>query len=202
MNLTYPEERFQAHIQEIIDEVLGVEKIRLRIENFSLHEKNGISPSVVEGDLVSSYGTVRLHSSGSGIMDALFNALVATYQKEYYCFENVEFEDFSVKVRFKEGKKRSKIDAPVEITLILQTAKKTRLYFRSSSPSLTSAAIDAVLKSIEFLVNCERAVIALCLDISTLRKAKKQYLIDPYVIKLAELVKAANFEKTVGAIQC
>lgn len=202
MDLTYPEECYRTHIETIIDDILGPDKLTFRIENFVLYEKSPDYCARAECDLITSYGALKLRGSGSGIMEALFNAFIAAYRKEYYCLETVEFEDFSARVKFSDGQKRSKIDAPVEITVAIKTHHKTRLYFRAQSSSLTGAAIDVVSAAIEFLINCERAVTALCLDIHTLREAKKGYLIDSYVFKLTELVSAANFEKTVSKVEC
>ena len=76
-----------------------------------------------------------------------------------------------------------------------------RLYFRATSRSLVSAVIEAVRKSIQFLINCEKTVTELYLHIEELREKGRYHAEEIRVLKLADVVRVANFEETIKRVK-
>ena len=169
MDFSLPEEHFQHQIQLIIEEVLNDNQTALVIQDFSMKEGEGTLSTVYCTLLVDGHST-PVAAEGKGIVDALFTALAHYFHHTYLCLNTVTFEDFGLKAHFKDSYTSYRADAPVEITLALRTAINTRLYFRATSRSLVAAVIEAVRKSIEFLINCEKAVTELYLHIEELRQ--------------------------------
>jgi hypothetical protein len=200
MDYSLPEEHFQQKIETIIEEVLQEKRAELAIRDFSMRE--GAGPlSVVECVLLADSRPTFVSARGEGIVDALFAALAHHFHDTYHCLETVAFDDFTLKAHFKDSSTTRRTDAPVEITLVLKTDLDTRLYFRATSKSLVSAAIEAVRKSIEFLINCEKTVTELYLHIEDLRHKGRHAAEEMRVLKLAEVVRVANFEETIKKIK-
>ena len=200
MDFSLPEEHFQQKIKLIVAEVLQQRRTKLVIKDFSMQEDECALSNVtclLDGDGPS----IRLTGQGNGMVDALFTALAYHFQDTCLCLNTVEFEDFSIRAHFKDTHRSYRSDAPVELTLALKTDLQTRLYFRATSRSLVSAVIEAVRKSIEFLINCEKTVIELYLHIEDLRRAARDLEAEDRVIKLGEVVRVANFEETIKRIK-
>lgn len=200
MDYSLPEEHFQQKIEMIIEETLNEKRTALSIRDFKMEEE-GENLSHVKCILVTDGKATSLHGAGEGIVDALFTALVGHFCHTCLCLNTIEFEDFSLKVHLEEGQKSYRSNAPVNITLVLKTDLNTRLYFRATSRSMVSAAIEAVRKSIEFLINCEKGVTELYLHIEDLRHAGRNLAAEDRVIKLGEVVRVANFEETIKRIK-
>ena len=196
MDLIFPEEPFQEKIIKLYTEVLGQEQLGVSIEKFTLKEGAGGNNSNVSGELCVGADKMQFNATGSGPVDALFGVLAQNLGDTYLCLKDVRFEDFSMKVHFKERKHGRCTSAPVEITLVLIAGAKKRLYFRAQSTSLMKAVIDATCQAAAFLINCELAVISLHGQIGYVEK-NKRYMLDSYVFQLAELIKVMSFEKTI-----
>ena len=200
MDFSLPEEHFQQKIELIIGEALQQHRTKLVIKDFSMKEGD-CALSSVACLLETGAVATRLTGQGSGMVDALFTALAYHFQDTCLCLNTVEFEDFSVRAQFKDTHSSYRSDAPVQLTLALKTDLQTRLYFRATSRSLVSAVIEAVRKSIEFLINCEKTVIELYLHIEDLRRSGRHGEAEGRVIKLGEMVRVANFEETIKRIK-
>tara|TARA_R110000824_G_scaffold8737_5_gene39716 strand:- start:20049 stop:20657 length:609 start_codon:yes stop_codon:yes gene_type:complete len=196
MDLIFPEEPYQKKTILLYTEILGKEKISVKIKNFILKENTEENNSNVSGELYVGLEKIKFDATGRGPVDALYGVLVQNLGDIYLCFKDVRFEDFSMKVHFKERKYGRCASAPVEITLVLVASRKKRLYFRAKSTSLMKAIINATCQAAEFLINCELAVVLLHGQINYVKK-HKSYMLDDYVFQLAEIVKIMSFEKTI-----
>ena len=199
MDYSLPEEHFQQQIETIINEVLGERKIVLLVRDVSVQE--GPAESAVQAILCRDNTCEPLSASGEGVADALFTALCNHFAEEFLCLEKIAFEDFNLKAHFKDAVKRQRSDAPVEITLVLKSTTGRRLYFRAQSKSLITAVIEVVQKSVQFLINCEKAVCELYLHIEDLAGHSRYHLVQSLTLQLAELVKVGDFEETIKRVK-
>ena len=199
MDYSLPEEHFQQNIEIIINDVLKEEAIALFITDVIVKEEQELS--LIECMLCRDGECAPLSANGSGIADALFTALVRHCSAEFLCLRKVAFEDFNLKANFKDSVKVHRSDATVEVTLVLKSSNARRLYFRASSRSLISAVIESVRKSIQFLINCEKTVTELYLHIEELRENGRRQAEEVRVLKLADVVRVADFEETIKRVK-
>ena len=202
MDFSFPEEYKQAHVKSITDDVLGKDKMTLKIDNLSFKELSPDGTSMVDFRAIMPTEKIQLSAQGDGIVDALCNSFIQHFKQYFFCLETIQFADFALKVRFKESQNPLKADAAAEIMLVLKTDKNKRLYFRFKSKSLVRGAAEVVREAMEFLINCELAVIVLYQIIENLEKEKKRHMADQYVFKMAEIIQITDFEKTINEIKC
>jgi len=195
MDTLFPEEARQNDLMKIIEEVLGAAKVSVFIGDFILKEDDAAKSSHISCKLHLRNRILNIKGRGDGPVDALFTAVVEALTPTYISLEGVQFDDFSLKVKFKEGPTTRKAAAPVEIKLVLKNERNKRMYFHSQSRSLMAAAVAAIRRAFEFLINAEKAVLQLR---DAHRNAADRYrrdLTEKYALQLAELVQVANYEK-------
>jgi hypothetical protein len=195
MDILFPEEARQNDLMGIIDSVLGKEKINVFISDFILKEDDEKKRSYISCNLKLKNKKTAIKGEGDGPVDALFNGLMEKLNKKYISLSHVKFDDFSMKVKFKESSQWNKTDAPVEIKLVLKNEKDRRMYFHAQSRSLIVSAIAAIRKALEFLINAELAVIQLRLDYDDAFRRNRTDLTSTYALQLGELVQINNYEK-------
>jgi len=197
VDLVFPEEVWQNTRKDIIQEVLAGKEIIIFVSDFILKEDDKKENTFISCVLNLKNENIFIEGKGQGILDALFNSILKEVNKSFYSLGNVELEDFSVRVKFKESFRWSKMDAPVEITLVLKNSSHAKMYFRAQSRSLVRAIITVTCSSLEYLVNAELAVIQLMKDIRLAEKRNRHDLIGKYTAQMAKLVEIANYENTL-----
>jgi hypothetical protein len=202
MSFSFPEEIFQAQIEKVLTDILKKRKIEVIIDNIIVWESINSKYSKIECDFKLEGEGTKLVGKGVGPVDALFNVIVTLLKKRYLCLKWVEFEEFRLTAKLSKGRRYSRSDTPVDMLLIIKTNKNRNLYFRTSSTSLLKAAILAVKQAIDFLINCEKAVEFLFIDIECAKQQKRNDLINFYTSQLAELVNVAQFEETITKLKC
>ena len=195
MDHIFPEETKQEKINKIIESVLGERKVTVFIGNFVLREKDREKQSHVTCNLVLEDKTIKIKGSGYGAIDALYNSIVEKLEKEYCSLRSVKFEDFSMRVKLKHGRRWNRSDAPVEIKLVLRSKAKNNLYFSAESSSLMVAAVAVIRKAIVFLINSELAVKQLQKDIRSASERNRPDLVSKYTLQLSDMVHVANYEE-------
>ncbi|MAH44916.1 hypothetical protein CMI37_03755 [Candidatus Pacearchaeota archaeon] len=202
MDLDFPEEATIQKNNKIIDEVLK-KRVQIVITQFTLKEdfKNDCSIVTCSYKLKPSRRKAKkITGTGSGVIDALFNAAMAELTKNFHSLKEIELYDFLVKVKFQESIQQRRTDAPVEIKIALVSSNKRRMYFKSTSNSLAKAGIKSVCKAIEYLMNAELAAIQLCKDIENANKRNRVDLTSRYTFQLAELVKCVSYAEAIKNI--
>jgi len=195
MDLVFPEETRQQEFDKIIDEVLGKNKVNVFIGKFVLREKDKKKKSQVTCDLIIDTKVIKINGTGNGAVDALYNSIIHKLHKQYQSLSGVKFEDFSLRVKFKQSHSWNQTDAPVEIKLALRSdANKSDLYFSAESRSLMVAAISVIRKAIKFLINSELSVIQLRKDIQSAKERNRSDLVSAYTLQLSEILHVANYE--------
>jgi len=195
MDILFPEEARQNDLMKIITDVLGEAKVVVFISNFILKEDDATKCSNISCKLHLQKEMIAIVGKGNGPVDALFSALIKKLNKRYFSLEGIKFEDFSLKVKFKESRRWKKTDAPVEIKLVLKNSRDKRLYFHAQSRSLVVAAIAVIRKALEYLINAERAIIQLRLDYADAMSRNRMDLTYKYAFQLGELIQISNYEK-------
>jgi len=201
---TFPEEVIQAKCKKIIDEVLRTSQLKLFISNFVLEENYKDKKSYISCHLAVPNNkslSTKIKGDGNGFVDALFNAVIDELSNNFCSLKQFKLDDFSMKVNFKESRRWNKTDAPVEIKLAIENLNKNLLYFTATARSLVVAAISAIRKAIEYLINVELAVIQLYKGIQDATARDRTDLIQKYTLQLAELVRIVSYEETIAKLK-
>jgi len=197
MDMSFPEEERQKNIYKLIDMVLGEDKATIFIGDFILKEDDKKKCSIISCNLTINKKIIPIQGTGIGAIDALYSGIHEKLNNEFSSLNSIKFDDFSMRVKFKESRKWNNVDAPVEMKLVLKNNIGDRIYFHAESRSLVVSAIAAIRKAIEFLINSELAVVQLKKDIHSARKRSRQDLVRQYTLMLSELVFVADYEETI-----
>jgi len=202
-NLT-PSETKQARYEKIAREILGDGYLSFEIkDSFVIKEDFTRHQTRVECVVVASGARhnqeKKISGSGSGPVDAFFSALITDLSEEYCSLDTFEFSQFATRANLKKPHfKNSGSNAEVEALVVVRNGFDNEMIFRDKSQSLSRASAMAVLKSVEFFVNIERAVKILKKSIDSAKKRNRGDILNSCVLKLSELVNATSYEKIMG----
>ena len=198
MHNSFPEEVLQSECLKIVHEILGSEYVRIFIKSFRLVENDETKTSHVKCTISFSHNweEVQIAGMGYGMVDALFTSMMKKFTKDFSSLSQIEFDDFAMRVKFKNLLAR-KTDAPVEIKIALKNTQDQRIYFSSEARSMVVAAISAIRKAFEYLINAERAFLHLQKDVQDARERNRGDLLKTYTNQMATLVRILSYEEVV-----
>ena len=197
MAVLYPEEIKQQEILQIIKEVLGQKYFKIDVTEFILRESADSTITCTFSSSDTDKNPLQIEGKGVGMVDALYNGIMDEMSKKHESLSGLEFEDFSVKVKFQGNKNTRLLHSPVEICLVVAGSKQKRFYFRAQSRSIAMAAVKVVSIAVEYLVNAELAVIELHRSILDADNRSREDLKKWYTAQLSEVVRVASYEKVI-----
>jgi len=201
LGYTTPDEIFQKGINDLIHDILGDSFVKVLIDEVLIKENIVANNSEIKCNIhlmtKNEVKTLQIENIATGIVDALFCEIVTQLSKNFYSLKNIEFVDFSIAVHFKEKIKKSGVDAPAKVSLIIKNSEQSRLYFDACSRSMNAGAIEVVRKAIEFLINAELAAIDLYDRITDAKERRRNDLVDQYTFNLIEIVKVTSYSTSI-----
>jgi hypothetical protein len=199
VDLETPEEGHQAYCEIVARKAQCGNWTKLLIPTFRLDEnlQNNIS-TVYYSALLEGESPLSIVGSGQGVVDALFGSLVESLSPRFLSLNQLEFEDFALRVSFAEARHRARTDAPVEVCLTISSSPFYKTFFRHESVSLVSASIEVVRKSVEYFINLEKAFFLLRGDIVSATERDRQDLIIEASSNIVEIVKIISFEELLA----
>ena len=198
MHNSFPEEAPHSKCLKIVHDVLGSGYVSIFIKDFSLIENDETKTSHVKCTISFSnkWKNVVIKGAGYGMVDALFNSMMKRFTKDFSSLSQLEFDDFAMHVKFK-NLLATKTDAPVEIKIALKNKQDQRIYFSSEARSMVVAAISAIRKAFEYLINAERAFLHLQKDIENAAERNRVDLASAYTNQMTTLVRILSYEEVV-----
>ena len=198
MNNSFPEEELQKKCASIVREVLDKKYINLFIGNFILKEEDEEKISNISCVISFSneWEDVIIEGKGRGVVDALIGAIIAQFGGVFFSLQQLEFDDFAMRVKFKNSFTR-RTDAPVEIKLALKNKRGQRIYFFAESRSMVVSAISVIRRAFEYLINAERAILQLRESIFEATERNRRDLVTTYTDQMARLVKILSYEEVI-----
>ena len=130
---------------------------------------------------------------GRGLIDALFNALIEHYSKDYESLKSITFVGFAANPDFKTSK-NSGSDASIDVSLEFLNSSKKTMTFRSQNRSVASASVRAIFSAIEFYINSENAFKRLKFLISDADDRRRGDLLSLYRYQIAAIVSVTSYE--------
>ena len=199
-----PLEARQVRYEEIAREVLADSYLYFQIrDEFFIKEDFNSDKTKVECVVTTTNASQsqekNISGTGTGPVDAFFNALMDELSGEYTSLDTFEFAQFATKANLKKSHfKNSGSSAEVEALVVVRNGFDNELIFRDKSQSLSRASARVVLKSVEFFVNIERAVRILKKSIDGAKKRNRGDILNSCILQLSELVNATSYEKMIG----
>jgi len=195
-----PDDIRKMSIGESVKCVLGTEYTYFSVDKI-LHEEDLIKEtSEIEFSLKISGSTdvgKDVIGAGVGLVDAFFNSLLTELTKEYCSLQTISLEDFSVSMSPNSSAKHSCTDATAVVDLIVKNSTSSVVHFHSESRSITAACIDVSLQTVEYYVNCEKAVLKLSKLIDDALKRQRMDLHESYVHKLSDIVNSNSYVEAI-----
>jgi len=203
-----PEDVRREINKEIVQKVLTEKRLqfsidRLVVEELMIEKKTGVECKLSVKNLEGKSIAYDIKGVGRGLLDALFNALVAKLVDDCHSLSNLRLEEFQIfvdendlKELRRQGKGRG-TDAHVEVALTINNGCGKLIPFRSRSRSMIAASVDVVSKTIEFFVNSERAVLRLKWLIEDSCSRNRGDLTEQYTHMLSSLVYNTSYEKSL-----
>ena len=197
MYKTYQDEVVEESIK-IIKEVLLGEYVTLSVGSLSLNEN--VEQERSEVSCVVSLGgapDVEVNGAGFGLVDALYSALVNKLSGEYLSLKDVRFVDFTVNINPRSVIKKPGTDAKVFVDIMVENSSRDYYHFSHSARSMNTAAVLAVLKTVEYFLNCEKAILKLSICIKDAEARGRIDMKDKYVNQMCTLVKNNSYVESL-----
>ena len=195
-----PDDVAMQRIRDLTKKVLGVEYVRLAVEELTLQENVKENKSVVSCELCLSNGInerLQIDGTGQGLVDALFNGMLKELSVNYCSLQSINFEDFTVNMTPYSQIGRTGADSKVHVALAVNNSSNSTVHFSHESRSMNSAAISAVVNVMEYYVNCELAVLMLTNCIEDAKKRNRHDLLDKYTYELTEVVRSTSYVDSI-----
>jgi hypothetical protein len=122
--------------EALIRKVLGANFLQLELVKLTMDEDPGASATVnckiKEGD-----STVDVEGKGVGVVDALYNALLDRYGREYQSLKSIQIVGFHLTADMNSKKAQAGVDAVGKVTLDVINSEHKHFSFTDSSRSNT-----------------------------------------------------------------
>jgi hypothetical protein len=139
--------------------VLGGNVFELKLHRLGVEDLDG--GSVVKLEVLEGDQQVEVEGRGVGVVEALYNALLARYAREYQSLNTIQLTNFQVNTDIGTKTGQAGVDAVAQVTLDVSNSEGRQFSFHDSSRSVTASTARAVLAMVQFFVNAERAFITL-----------------------------------------
>ncbi|MBL4818446.1 MAG: hypothetical protein JKY15_04330 [Deltaproteobacteria bacterium] len=187
-----------AEVNRVSLEVLGEDFINLHADSLELKEDFLNSQASVKarltqtkGDEKSSYEVI---GSGVGLVDAYFEALLASFSKEYVSLNTISIVDFNIHIKM-TGSAGRHTDAIAIAALRIKNSDRHEYVFEHKSVSVSQSSVGAAQDAIQFFIDAERAYTKLHFALEDAKERTRSDLVQKYQIQMGTLVKATSYKE-------
>ncbi len=190
-------------ITELIAEVLDGTELRLRVDSYRLDENLKSGSVAVRCELHDERTGQRdvIEGQGVGLIDAVFQGLIALYSEKYPSLRSIRFSDFSMKAEVATAHIAARSDMAAVVTLRVANSEDREYVFTHSSPSITRSSLAVVCQAVEFFINSERAFIAVYRALRHARSQNRDDSVTRYTTQLTTLVEATSYSEVIAQIR-
>ena len=194
-----PEELQREEIEERIRGVLGDEYDTFSLQNLLIDEMVGEEKTKIECTITTAHRDIIFEAVGDGMVDALYKGFIGELSGSYKCLSDILVEDFAITADTSRRKKPSGSDSVAVASLSVNNSQARTVRFSAESRSMIHASANVVLSTVEYYVNCEKAVRKVYKILEELRKNEpmRTDLIDKYILIMSDLVRSTSYEKTI-----
>jgi hypothetical protein len=189
------DEEKRKEIFSLIEGYLKEDLVLLEPLQFKLTESLATESCKVTIQLMDGEIKKTLTSSGSGIVEGIFNALKKHYSKTYKSLETVRFTDFGVKTKLKTSSLLgTNADAKCVVRLSLINGTENSTIFVGRSRSLSGASVKAVVDAYQYYINAEKCFFRLKELIGDARNRNRGDLLSTLVYDISRIVSVTKYD--------
>ena len=186
--------------EALIRRVLGANFLQLELAKLAMDEDPGATATVTckikEGD-----ATVDVEGKGVGVVDALYNALLDRYGREYQSLKSIQIVGFHLTADMNSKKVAAGVDAVGTVTLDVINSEHKHFSFTDSSRSVTTSSARAVIQCVQYFLNAERAFLTLYNARRDALARGREDLVARYTAELAEVVESTSYAEVIANIR-
>ena len=186
--------------EPLIRRVLGANHLSLSLAKLTIDEDPGSSATV---KVIVSEGSepVEVEGRGVGVVDALWNGLLARYAREYQSLKTIQLVSFKVAADIETKKASAGVDAVGNVTLDVTNSEGRHFSFTDASRSVTTSTARAVLACVQYFVNAERAFLTLHNARRDAIARGREDLVARYTAEMAEVVESTSYAEVIASIR-
>lgn len=186
--------------EPLIRRVLGTNYLQLAINKLVV-EEDPTDGSKVKALITEGAETVEVEGKGVGVVDALYNALLSRYAREYGSLKTIQLVGFQVAGDMQSKKVQAGVDAVGRVTLDFTNSEGRHFTFTDASRSVTTSTAKAVLLCVQYFVNAERAFLTLHNARRDALARGREDLVARYTAEMAEVVESTSYAEVIANIR-
>ena len=179
--------------------MLGGNVFELKLHRLGIEEIDGgsvVTLEVLEGDQ-----PVHVEGRGVGVVEAMYNALLERYAREYQSLKTIQLTGFQVAADLATKHAQAGLDAVAEVTLDVSNSEGRQFSFHDSSRSVTTSTARAVLAMVQYFVNAERAFLTLYNARRDALARGREDLVARYTAEMAAVVESTSYAEVIANIR-
>ncbi|MBV8759519.1 MAG: hypothetical protein JO257_19685 [Deltaproteobacteria bacterium] len=186
--------------EALIRKVLGTNYLQLTIGKLVV-EEDPTDGSRIKAVIAEGAEQVEVEGKGVGVVDALYNALLSRYAREYGSLKTIQLVGFQVAADMQSKKVQAGVDAVGRVTLDVTNSEGRHFTFTDASRSVTTSTARAVLACVQYFVNAERAFLTLHNARRDALARGREDLVARYTAEMAEVVEATSYADVIANIR-
>ena len=195
MRVTTPPEH-----DALIRRVLADNYLPLRLVRLSIDEQPDIG-STVKLVVAERDQNVDCEGKGVGVVDAIYNALLARYAPEYESLKTLRLSKFQVAADVETKKAQAGLDAVGKVTLDIVNSEGRHFTFIDASRSMTASTARAMIAVVQYFINAERAFLMLHNARRDALARGREDLVARYTAEMAEVVESTSYAQVIENIR-
>jgi LeuA-like protein with dimerisation domain len=185
--------------EPLIRKVLGGNVFELKLHRLGVEDLDG--GSVVKLELLEGDQPVEVTGSGVGLVEALYNALLERYAREYQSLKTIQLTNFQINADIGTKTGQAGVDAIAQVTLDVSNSEGRQFSFHDSSRSVTASTARAVLAMVQYFVNAERAFLTLYNARRDALSRGREDLVARYTAEMAAVVESTSYAEVIANIR-
>jgi len=186
--------------EPLIRRVLGTNYLQLTMNKLVV-EEDPSDGSKVKASITEGADQVEVDGKGVGVVDALYNALLSRYAREYQSLKTIQIVGFQVAADMQSKKVQAGVDAVGRVTLDVTNSEGRHFTFTDASRSVTTSTAKTVLACVQYFVNAERAFLTLHNARRDALSRGREDLVARYTAEMAEVVEATSYAEVIANIR-
>lgn len=185
--------------EPLIRRVLGTNFLELKLSRLAAEEADHTTTckvSLLEGDQL-----VEVEGKGVGVVDAIWNAMLARFAREYQSLKTIELTGFHVGADMQTKKAQAGVDAVGRVTLEITNSEGRHFTFSDASRSVTISIARAVLAISQYFINAERAFLTLYNARRDASARGREDLVARYTAEMALVVESTSYAEVIANIR-
>lgn len=185
--------------EPLIRKVLGGNVFELKLHRLGVEDLDG--GSVVKLEILEGDQPVEVNGHGVGLVEALYNALLERYAREYQSLKTIQIVGFQLAADMESKKAQAGVDAVGKVTLEVKNSEGKYFSFTHASRSVTTSSACAVIAAVQYFLNAERAFLTLYNARRDALQRGREDLVSRYTAELSEVVQSTSYAEVIANIR-